>query len=43
MNRLYRHAGFASERERVEHLFELYEKMRAPLALSTKKRARRKR
>ena len=23
--------GFASERERVEHLFALYEKMRAPL------------
>ena len=28
---LYRRGGFASERERVEHLFALYEKMRAPL------------
>ena len=28
---LYRRTGFASERERVEHLFALYEKMRAPL------------
>ena len=31
VDRLYRRAGFASERERVEHLFMLYEKMRAPL------------
>ena len=31
MDRLYRRTGFASERERVEHLFALYEKMRAPL------------
>ena len=31
MDRLYRRTGFASERERVEHLFMLYEKMRAPL------------
>ena len=43
VDRLYRRTGFASERERVEHLFMLYEKMRAPLAASTKKRARRKR
>jgi len=31
VDRLYRRSGFASERERVEHLFMLYEKMRAPL------------
>ena len=31
VDRLYRPGGFASERERVEHLFMLYEKMRAPL------------
>ena len=31
VDRLYRRAGFASERERVEHLFMLYEKMCAPL------------
>ena len=32
VDRLYRRSGFASERERVEHLFRLYESMRAPLA-----------
>ena len=31
VDKLYRRIGFASERERVEHLFMLYEKMRAPL------------
>ena len=31
LDRLYRRSGFASERERIEHLFGLYEKMRAPL------------
>lgn len=38
VDRLYRRTGFASERERVEHLFMLYEKMRAPLkaAMQTK-------
>ncbi len=43
VDRLYRRNGFASERQRVEHLFMLYEKMRAPLAVNTKKRVRRKR
>ena len=28
---LYHRDGFASERERAEHLFALYEKMRVPL------------
>ena len=31
VDRLYRRNGFSSERERVEHLFMLYEKMNAPL------------
>lgn len=31
VDKLYRRTGFASERERVEHLFMLYEKMSAPL------------
>ena len=46
VDRLYRKGGFASERERVEHLFMLYEKMRAPLEARTKnkpkQRARRR-
>ncbi|MCY4542607.1 MAG: hypothetical protein OXB95_09500, partial [Rhodobacteraceae bacterium] len=29
VDRLYRRSGFASERERVEHLFMLYQKLRA--------------
>ena len=46
VDKLYRRNGFASERERVEHLFMLYEKMSAPLkaAMQTKpKRQRRRR
>ena len=44
VDRLYRPAGFASERERLEHLFMLYEKMRAPLeARMKRRRVRRKR
>ena len=31
VDRLYRRAGFASDRERVEHLFVLYEAMIGPL------------
>ena len=43
VDRLYRRGGFASERERVEHLFGLYEKMMVPLAVKQKgKRKRRK-
>ena len=41
VDRLYRRGGFASERERVEHLFGLYEKMTAPLEAGTKRRRRR--
>ena len=40
VDRLYRHAGFASERERVEHLFMLYEKMRAPLTAEVKAKSK---
>ena len=43
VDRLYRPGGFASERERVEHLFMLYEKMRAPLEAARQKRPRRRR
>ena len=43
VDRLYRTARFACERERVEYLFVLYEKMRTPLdATKTHKRRRRK-
>jgi hypothetical protein len=31
VDRLYRRTGFTFERERVEHLFQLYEKAAAPL------------
>ena len=42
VDRLYRRAGFASERERVEHLFRLYESIQAPLTnkLSGKRKRR---
>ena len=43
VDRLYRRTGFASERERVEHLSKLYEKMHKPLEVSTKGRRRRRR
>ena len=43
VDRLYRRTGFASERERAEHLFMLYEKMRTPLAIGIKKPKRRRR
>ena len=43
VDRLYRPRKFSSERERVEHLFTLYERMRAPLAAATKKKPRRRR
>ena len=43
VDRLYRPRRFASERERVEHLFALYERMQAPLAaeVTVKRRSRR--
>jgi hypothetical protein len=42
VDRLYRPAGFATDRERVEHLFARYEAMLAPL-LACPKPARRPR
>ena len=41
VDRLYRPRGFALERERVEHLFGLYEKMMAPLAVKQRPKRRR--
>ncbi len=43
VDRLYRRSGFASERERVEHLFALYEKSRAPLEAGVSGKRRRRR
>ena len=43
VDRLYRRARFASERERVEHLFAVYEKMRAPLDLAARGKSKRRR
>ena len=43
VDRLYRRAGFGSERERIEHLFMLYEKMRTPLAMGNEGERRRRR
>ena len=43
VDRLYRRSGFASERERVEHLFALYEKIRSPLASKMKEGINRRR
>ena len=42
VDRLYRQSGFASERERVEHLFMLYEKMRSPLEAGMLAKPRRR-
>ena len=41
VDRLYRRSGFASERERVEYLLGLYEKMMEPLVAKGAKRRRR--
>ena len=43
VDRLYRRTGFASERERVEHLFMLYEKMQSPLELADRAKSKRRR
>ena len=43
VDRLYRRTGFASERERVEHLFMLYESMRAPLDAASARKLKRRR
>ncbi len=43
VDRLYRRNAFTSDRERVEHLFGLYEKMLAPLTAKAKPKRRRRR
>ena len=43
VDRLYRRTGFSSERKRIEHLFMLYEKMRAPLDAGIKGRIPKRR
>ena len=43
VDRLYRRTRFASERERVEHLFMLYEKIRTPLEAGMKEKPKRRR
>ncbi len=45
VDRLYRRVRFTSERERVEHLFALYERLHAPLAAeaAAKTKAKRRR
>ena len=40
VDRLYRRGGFSSERERLEHLFMLYERMQVPLHASTARKRR---
>ena len=42
VDRLYRRSPFSSDRERVEHLFGLYENMMVPLAASNQPRRRRR-
>ena len=43
VDRLYRRSPFSSDRERVEHLLGLYEKMMAPLAANTRPQRRQRR
>ena len=43
VDRFYRRTGFVSERERAEHLFMLYEKMRAPLETAARGKVKRRR
>ncbi len=42
VDRLYRRTRFSTERERVEHLFMLYEQIRAPLATGIAKNRRKR-
>ena len=41
VDKLYRHSGFGSDRERFEHLLALYEKMKAPFLQETRKDRRK--
>ena len=42
VDKLYRRSGFTTDRERVEHLFGLYEKMLVPLTAKAKPKRRRR-
>ena len=42
VDRLYRRARFTSERERVEYLFALYERLQAPLTAKAAGKGRRR-
>ena len=42
IDRLYLKTGFTSERQRVEHLFECYERMHAPLEASMEPKSKRR-
>ena len=42
VDKLYRRGGFTSERERIEHLFMLYEKMSAPLKAAMKAKSKQR-
>ena len=42
VDRLYRRSGFTTDRDRVEHLFRLYEKMLVPLTAKAKPKRRRR-
>jgi hypothetical protein len=43
VDRLYRNVSFSSDRERVEHLFGLYEKLVSPLTAGTKQKRGKRR
>ena len=43
VDRLYRREAFGSDRERVEHLFMLYERLKNPIVAATKDKPRRRR
>ncbi len=43
VDKLYRRSSFSSDRERVEHLLGLYEKMMVPLAANVRPKRRRRR
>jgi len=42
VDRLYRKQPFESERERVEHLFMLYEKLQSPILAAAKPKPRKR-
>jgi MmeI, C-terminal domain len=42
VDRLYRRSGFSAERERIEHLFGLYEKLTSSLIAEPKKARNRR-